>query len=279
MGRFRTILAALIALGLGATSVRADVPRRVASFNVCADHLVVALADPDRIVGLSPYASDPGISTVVEKARAFPRLRLQAEALVPYKPDLVLVGPWDRPLTQRLLKDIGFRVVGVDVVSDLDAARKQIRDVAALLGHPERGEKLIAEIDAAQRRVVAARPPRPVTALLVGNAGYTVGPNSLASALLVQAGFKSPAGAPSNYGGYVPLERLIELKPDYLVMASHVERPDGQGALYLTHPALRALYPPARRIVLPSRYTLCAGPSLVGAFDYLADVVAKLPKP
>jgi iron complex transport system substrate-binding protein len=266
----------LAALFIAVPSAHADAPRRIASFNVCADHLVVALADPSQIVGLSPYASDPGISTVVEKARAFPRLRLQAEALVPYKPDLVLVGPWDRPQTQRLLKDLGFRVVSVDVVSDLEAARKQIRDVAALLGHPERGEKLIAEIDAAQRRLAAARGNWSATALLVGNGGYTVGPNSLASALLVEAGFKPPAGAPSNYGGYVPLERLIELKPDYLVMASALERPDGQGALYLTHPALRTLYPPPRRIILPSRYTLCAGPSLIGAFDYLAETVARL---
>ena len=59
-------------------------------------------------------------------------------------------------------------------------------------------------------------------------------------------------------------------------MSSAVETPDGQGALYLTHPALRALYPPEKRIVLPGRYTLCAGPSLVAAFDYLADVLTRL---
>ena len=35
-------------------------------------------------------------------------------------------------------------------VSDLAAARAQIREVAALLGHPERGEALIADIDAAR---------------------------------------------------------------------------------------------------------------------------------
>ena len=65
------------------------------------------------------------------KRRAhFRRLPLQAEALVPHKPDLVLVGTWDRPLTQRLLRSLGFRVVGVDVVANLDAARAQIRDVA-----------------------------------------------------------------------------------------------------------------------------------------------------
>ena len=63
---------------------------------------------------------------------------------------------------------------------------------------------------------------------------------------MTEAGLTPPRGAPKGYGGYVPLERLIELKPDYLVMASHIEQPDGQGALYLTHPALREMYPRAK---------------------------------
>ncbi len=271
------ILAALAGLALACSTAGADEPpRRIASFNVCADQLVVALADPGQVVGLSRYASDPAISVVADKAHAYPRLALQAEAMVPLKPDLVLVGTWDRPLTQRMLRSLGFRVVGVDVVSDIAAGLAQIRDVAKLLGHPDRGEALIAEIEAARRRLAAAPRPESSSAMLVGNSGYTVGPESLAGALLREAGLPPPPGAPAGYGGYVPLEKLIMLQPDFLVMASVIETPDGQGALYLTHPAIRALYPAEKRILLPSRFTLCAGPSLVAALDYLTDVLTKL---
>jgi iron complex transport system substrate-binding protein len=270
------LLIGCLAAGACGAARAADPPRRVASFNICADQLVVALADPAQIVGLSPYASDPAISTVVDKARAFPRLALQAEAMVPLAPDLVLVGTWDRPMTQRMLRSLGFRVVGVDVVSDLAAARAQIREVAALLGHPAHGEALLAEIDAAQRRLKVAPRPKSSSALLIGNNGYTAGPDSLAAALMAEAGLAPPSGAPGGYGGYVPLEKLVMLRPDYLVMSSLIETPDAQGAVYLTHPALHALYPPARRIMLPGRYTLCAGPSLVAALDYLAGIVSRL---
>lgn len=273
----RTALAVAGLLLAACTSANAaDPPRRIASFNVCADQLVVALADPSQIVGLSPYASDPAISTVADEARAYPRLALQAEAMVPLKPDLVLVGGWDRPLTQRMLRSLGFRVVGIDVVSDLAAALAQIREVATLLGHPQRGEALVARVEAAKRRLASAPRPTSSSAMLIGNNGYTVGADSLAGALLAEAGLTPPAGAPAGYGGYVPLEKLVMLRPDYLVMSSIIEKPDAQGALYLTHPALRALYPPARRIVLPSRFTLCAGPSLVAALDYLAEVRTRL---
>ena len=93
---------------------------------------------------------------------------------------------------------------------------------------------------------------------------------------MAEAGLRPPPGAPLGYGGYVPLEKLITLRPDYLVMANLIEDPDGQGAVYLTHPALRALYPPARRIVLPTRFTLCGGASLAAAFDYLTGVMTRL---
>jgi iron complex transport system substrate-binding protein len=273
----RALLAGMaIGLGLGASAWAAEAPRRIVSFNVCADQLVLALADPEQIVGLSPYAADPATSTESDKARAFPRLGWQAESVIPLNPDLVLVGfQWERSLTQQVLRELGFRLHSVGVVADLAEAYAQIREVAELLGHRARGEALIARIEAARARLAAARPAAS-TALLVGNAGYTVGPASLAGALLAEAGLNAPAGGPAGYGGYVPLEKLIALRPDYLVVASIAAEPDGQGAVYLTHPALRALYPPNRRIVLPGRYTLCGGPSLIAAFDYLTGIVSRL---
>ena len=57
-----------------------DAPRRVVSFNLCADQLVVALADPEQIAGLSPYAADSALSVVADKARAFRKLDWQAES-------------------------------------------------------------------------------------------------------------------------------------------------------------------------------------------------------
>jgi iron complex transport system substrate-binding protein len=266
----------LILVALAGQRAEADAPRRIVSFNVCADQLVVALADPEQIVGLSPYATDTSISVVADQARAFRRVPLQAESVIPLSPDLILVAPSWRVVTQPILKALGFNVVEVDLINNLAAGRAQIRRFAALLGHPERGEALIADLDAARNRLAAAAHPSASTVLLVENGGYTIGPDSLAASLLAEAGFKPPPGAPTGFGGIVPLEKLVALRPDYLVMSSLIEEANGQGALYLTHPALRGLYPPARRIILPARYTLCGGPSLIAALDYLTGVVTRL---
>src|SRR5882724_11076727 len=92
--RFALMLAC--AMAAAGAPAKADPPRRVVSFNVCADQLVVALADPAQVAGLSPYATDSTLSAVAAEARAYRRIQWHAESVVPLDPDLVLVGPRDR---------------------------------------------------------------------------------------------------------------------------------------------------------------------------------------
>lgn len=269
----RTLIALLLALIGGHAA--ADSPRRVVSFNQCGDQLVMALADPEQIAGLSPYAADPSLSAVAEKAKAYLRLDWQAESTIALQPDLVLIGQNDRPVTKHILRAQGLRLYEIALISDLDAARRQITEVAAALGHPGRGEKLLAELDAARARLHAAPKPPFGSALLVNRGGYTAGEKSLAAALLAEAGLKPPPGTPAGYGGYVPLERLLMLRPDVIVL-NNLPRESDQGSYNLSHPALTALYPPQRRIVLPPRYTICGGAALIEAFDYLSGLLTRL---
>ena len=274
----RLVLLALVVAASPGQGARAESvpPRRVVSFNICADQLVVALADPAQIAGLSPYATQPVLSAVAEQARAFPQIQWHAESTIPLNPDLVLVGPRDRSVTQRLLTALGFRVVEDEFVSTIAQAREQIAKVAALLGHPERGEALLARLDAARGRLANVPRPNATTALLVERNGYSEGPASLAAGMIAEAGLKAPAGAPAGIGGYVSLERLIVLRPDILVLHSLIDQPRDQGSVYLTHPALQALYPASRRIILPGQYTLCGGPGLVAGLDHLADALTRM---
>jgi iron complex transport system substrate-binding protein len=192
------------------------------------------------------------------------------------QPDLVLVGPHDRSAMRRVLRDLGIRVQEIGLVTDVTAAQAQAREVAEVLGHPERGERLAAAIARAQSRLHAAAEGRNATALLVERGGYAAGPQSLAGALLAEAGLRPPTGAPEGLGGFVPLERFLQARPDYLVLYEPVGVAADQGMLFLTHPTLRELYPTARRLLLPRRYSLCGGPALVEALEYLAREIRKV---
>lgn len=260
---------------LAAAPALADPPRRIASFNLCADQLVVALADSNQIAALSPYAHDDHLSVVAERARLFPALTWSAEGTVALSPDLVLVGPNDRRETRHMLTELNIPIVNVSLVTDIAAAREQILTVAARLGHPDRGQAMVRALDDARARLAAVARSSTKTALVVERGGYVEGPQSLVATLLAEAGLRLPAGAPAGYGGYMSLETLLVTRPDLLVLKDPPLQAEDQGALFLTHPAVSALYPSERRIALPTRYTLCGGPALIEAMDYLADVLAR----
>jgi iron complex transport system substrate-binding protein len=121
--------------------------------------------------------------------------------------------------------------------------------------------------------MLAAHP----TAAVYQRRGYVTGGETLAADLLATVGFANAGGAlAGRIGGFVPLERLIAVRPDYLVVAAPGIRAEDQGTALLAHPALERLYPPERRLVLPERLTVCGGPSLPAALDWLAAEVGRM---
>ena len=59
------------------------------SLDYCADQFVLALADHDQIIGLSPDA-DAAHSFLREKAKGLPKTSASTEEVLQQKPDLVL---------------------------------------------------------------------------------------------------------------------------------------------------------------------------------------------
>lgn len=261
---------------LGSAVCRAAAPpKHVVSFNLCADQLLLALADPSQIAALSPYATDGTLSVMAKQGAAFPKIDWNSESVVNLAPDLVLSGFSDRP-TQAILAATGLRVVQVALVRNLDEARAQVREIATLLGHPERGEVLADKLQRAENdlKAVALTPPR--TAIVLQREGYTEGTESLVASMLATAGLKPPPNARGGIGGFMDMETLLTAGPDILVLQETAKNASDQGALFLTHPALRARYDETRRISLPSRYTLCGGPALLEGLGVLKDELKKL---
>lgn len=276
--RYAGILAGLLLAILTPAADAAAPPQRIVSINLCADELLVSLADPGQIAALSIYATDPTLSYVADKARAFRHDAGEAETVVDLNPDLVLAGRFTKRDTRDMLHRLGYRVELLDAVRSIDASIAQIRQVAALVGHPDRGEDLVGRIEAARARAVAeAASAGHPSAVVYQRRGYVTGGQTLTGDLLATAGFTNGGGALAGQtGGFVPLERIVAHPPDLLVVAASVRRAEDQGTALLAHPALTDLFPPDRRIVLPEKLTVCGGPSLPEALDWLADQAHRL---
>ena len=265
---FIAALAAVLPHGARA----ADPPRRIVSINMCTDELLLALADPGQIVALSPYAANPTMSFMADQAAKYRHDAAEAETVVDLQPDLVLSGSFTKPATRQMLTRLGYRLELFDAPRSIDESIAQIRQVAALVGRPERGAALIGRIEGARKAAIAAARGRPhPTAAVYQRRGYVTGGETLTGELLSTAGFANDGERlAGKTGGFVSLERLVVEHPDYIVVASAGAHAVDQGTALLAHPALAALYPAARRIVLPERLTVCGGPSLPAALERLA---------
>ena len=269
--RTATIISFVAALLAVLTQVAAaGAPQRIVSINMCTDELLLALADPGQIAALSPYAADPTMSFMADKAGSY-RHAAQAETVVELHPDLVLTGSFNDPATVGMLTRLGYRLERIGAANSIDKSIAQIREVAALTGHPERGAALVARIEAARQAALAAAGDRPpATAVVYQRRGYVTGGDTLTGELLSIAGFVNEGGRlAGTTGGFVSLEKLVANHPDYIVMSSPDPRAVDQGTALLFHPALTTLYPPSRRIVLPQRLVVCGGPSLPTALAWV----------
>jgi iron complex transport system substrate-binding protein len=259
-----------------------DNPQRIVSINLCADELLVTLADPDQIADLSIYATDPTLSYVADAAKRFRHDAAEAETVIDLKPDLILAGRFTKRATREMLGRLGYRVELLDSVTSIDNSIAQIRRIAALVGHPDRGEALVEKIEAAQARAeakAATMKERP-TAAVYQRRGYVTGAETLTGELLSLAGFVNVAGdLTGKTGGFVPLEKIVATPPDMIVVSTAVARAQDQGSALLAHPALAALFPPDKRVALPDKLTACGGPSLPEAIDWLSAAAERAQPP
>lgn len=272
------LVAVALALTVGiVTPAHAAGLPRIASINLCTDQLLMTLADPVQIVGLSPYSRDAARSYAAEEAKKYRRLSGEAEDVLILRPDVVVATQYTKRATRELLKQQGMRVAEFDVATSIDDVKEQIRRMGDLVRHPDRAETQIARLDAATARAREAAARKPYRVLALSRRGWVSGADSLASALLSVAGLSNAAsGLGITHGGFAKLEAIVAARPDFILISDGSDVAEDEGSALLLHPALEKMYPPSRRIVIPEDLTVCAGPMLADALDRLVAELKRI---
>lgn len=270
------LLACMAAAPARASDADAPARPRVVSINLCTDQLLLSLGDPEQILGLSPFVRDRARSWMRDAADRFPVLSGSAEEVLAVKPDLVLAGRYTRRATRELLKAHGLRVAEFEAASSIPQVMAQIRQVGTLLGHPERAEARVAEIEGAAARARAAALTRPVSVLPLQRRGWISGRDTLMTSFLEAVGLRNAGATLGAQGRLLTLEAIVALQADLLLVSRSETRAEDQGSAMLHHPALAERYPPERRLVLPEQMTVCGGPEIAAALDRLADEIRRV---
>lgn len=263
-------LVALV-LALWAGAALADPPARVVSMNLCTDQLLMLLGAPDQIVALSHIAQDGRVSPMAEDAARYPVNHGQGEEIFALSPDLVLAGTYSSRFVVNLLRGLGIRVEELPITNSLDEIPGQIRQVGDWLGRGDKAEALVARFEADLAALRADLRQRPRAVLHYAN-NYTSGDKTLAHQVLLAAGFTNAATeAGIQFGGTLPMERLILLAPD-LVISGEAYPGASRAEEVLHHPAMAVFKDRHAKGAIADADWVCGTPAILRAISRLRDL-------
>lgn len=272
---FRAILCSLVFTSLACGS---SLPR-VASLNVCTDQLLLQLADPVQIVGLSSLAQDCWSSVLCEQSKNFPVLHPTAEAIIAAHPDVLLGGEYMSANTVQAVREYGVKTIMLPPVNALDEIPSQIMTVADAIGASELGKQIVQAFVARLAQLSSENNADDPTAAVYMANGFVTHAGSLPDDVIRHAGFRNYA----TVIGYqsptrIPLELLIAQPPDLLILDR-----SGQGNSFaqsmLDHPALEETFSRKRRLDMPARLWLCGLPQTLDAVSLLRGVRHQIKDP
>ena len=247
------------------------VPQRIVSINLCADQLVLALADRSQISGLTHNATDTEMSGEAAKARGLPLLSNSAEQILAIEPDLIVGMPASRSAALRALPEQSYPLLDLDTANTLDEIYASIRQTAVAVGHPERGTALIARMQSELAGL--PKPGKGRVAAYYQRRGYMTGTGTLIDELMARVGLVNLAGKLGKPPlSQLSLEEMVAAQPDYLIVESATDKVTDQGSEMLHHPALKDI----PRISVPQAWTVCGSPAYTAAARSMAGQIARV---
>lgn len=280
--KFRTLAAALLTAAL--LLLPQAFAQRIISLAGEVTEIVYALGAEELLVAVDATSNYPAAANDLPNVGYYGRLN--AEALMAFEPTLVIASNQAGPAeVLEQLEAAGVQVVHIGSELSLDTPVENIRLIANLVGAPERGEELAADLtaklEAAAARGAELDPaPRVVFLYLGSTTMQFAGGDNTASNIMIEAAGGIDVGKEIGFVGNVPFtpEALAAAAPDVIIVTDRGINVMGSVEAVLQIPGV-AQTPAAEKgnvIVFEDLYFLGlglrSGDSLTELVDYLHSV-------
>lgn len=272
----RRWLAALLLAATPAIVAAGPLPR-VMSTNLCADVLLLSLAEPAQIVSVSTKSQDPQRSSMTARTARFGANTGSAEEVIAARPDVVLASRrWQARHQKALFERHGIKIVTVPFPNDWEGIFSSARKVGAAIGRSDAAEALVGSV---QARLAALRRDTPgPSALYLRPNGGTAGADTHVHAVLQAAGLRNHAAETGRKGwGRVSLEEVVADPPDVLVTSQMLNDTTYARAGLSRHPQMRDVAATRPALALKHNDWGCSNWQLVEAAEELAAGLRRLP--
>ena len=259
-------------------------PKRIVSYSISTDEILLALVEPQRIIALSRLVDDPGVSSVVKEAKQIPN-RVQGnslEGVLAFKPDLVIIPDFHPPEMLQSARELGLIVYIYKTPSDIKGVKRSIRQIAALTGEKEKGEALVVQMEErigrVQKRLEAVPQELRKRVIQLRSEGAFYAPDNSFGDVCRHAGV-ADATLELHYPNAMEItqEKVVELNPDIIFVPDWdydgKHNPDGEKQKILNNPSYRGMKAIQQRKV----YTI-SGALVLTVSQYIADAVEEVAK-
>ncbi len=254
-----------------ASPVMATPPQRVMSINLCADQLLLTLAEPQQIASLSWLAAETDDSALAQQAVHFPPNFGSAEELLGINPDLVLAGPYTANFAGGLAQRLGYEVLVVPPATSFAEVIANLRLLGSALHRQDYAEQVITDMQARIEGLKALQPRTPIATVFVRAGGFTVGKKSLANEVMQLAGLHNVAAAAGlDRWGSLSMEALLTSGADLMIVSNYRSDAPSLTNQTLAHPAFRILERRVKVRHVPAKLLACGGPWSLLAGELMA---------
>jgi iron complex transport system substrate-binding protein len=193
---------------------------RIASLSTVGDELLLELCEPDRIVAFTAYSARNAAKGYRFAGKPALEGAGDIERLLALRPDLVLVSRIGdaRPLAR--MREAGLSVYDLGEMRGMTTLIANVHEVAALVGHPERGDAFADRLSTRMRQgaaaVPAARRKRGMYLSVYGGRLYGGARGTSYDDVLTAAGLVDAAEAYRDWPEY-SAEQVLAIDPDVIV--------------------------------------------------------------
>ncbi len=202
-------------------------PLRVVSQTVGTDELLLAVAAPEQIVALSHISQEKEYSAVADEAQNYAQIgRGDAETILKFRPDLVLVADYSRGELVSQLERAGVELMRFDQYATMGDALENLRRLAKRLGPDAEGRAIEVIADVEQRLSTLAERlagVRPVKVIAPSTYGIISGEGTTFQDLCNHAAADNLAMTVGELTGHadIPRERMLTWPVEQVVMAGY----------------------------------------------------------
>ena len=212
---------------------------RIVSTSTIADQVLIEIIEPDRLLAVSGHTLRTQESRAYADKIGVEHAR-DIETIIELRPDIVFINNFiDRRQVERL-KDAGLNVFDMGEMRGLETLLPNIRQLAAVLDVPERGQELAAELvhnlEAVSTDVADEDRRRGLYVGIHGDRLYGGTTGTSFHDVLIAGGLVDMA-AEAGFHGWPAFtnEQLLSLDPPWIITNPGTERS------LCRHPGLQAL--------------------------------------